>query len=181
MKTGNLKKVFIEYGVAIGIIVIIALMRLADIKIGYAMCNNLYLFSRQLIIIVPCIFILVGLMDAWIPAKWIQQHVGDESGIKGALYMILLAVVQGGPLYGAFPVAYLFWKKGCSMRNVFLYLGAFSTLKAPMMLFEAVFLGWRFTFIRAAISIPVFVLIAEIMTAYAHRNGGLLQKLEKDG
>lgn len=180
MKTVNFKKVSMEYGVAIGTIAIIALMRLADIEIGYTMCDNLYSFLRQLIIIIPCIFILVGLMDAWIPAKWIQQHIGDESGIRGALYVILLAVIQGGPLYGAFPVAYLLWKKGCSMRNVFLYLGAFSTLKAPMMLFEATFLGWRFTLIRAAVAVPVFVVVTEIMTAYARRNGSLLQELEKN-
>ena len=181
MKPVNLKKVIMSHGLAIGIIAIIVLMRLAGIEIGYTMCDNLYSFLCQFIIIIPCIFILIGLMDIWIPAKWIQEHVGNESGIRGALYMILMAVIQVGPLYGAFPVAHLFWKKGCSIRNVFLYLGAFSTIKAPMILFEAVFLGWRFTFIRAAVSIPVFILIAEIMTAYAHRNGGLLQDLEKNG
>ena len=172
------KKILKDYGVALGLIAIIAVMRFAGIEPGYTMSDNFFSFLRQMIVIVPCIFILIGLMVVWIPAKWIQQHVGGESGIKGAAYVILLAIIQGGPLYGAFPVAHLFWKKGCSMRNVFLYLGAFSTLKAPMMLFEAAFLGWRFTLLRAAAAIPVFVLIAEIMTAYVRRNGLLLQELK---
>jgi hypothetical protein len=54
--------------------------------------------------------------------------------------VILLAMLQAGPLYGAFPVAYLLWKKGASIKNIFIYLGAFSTLKILMLTFEIGFL-----------------------------------------
>jgi uncharacterized membrane protein YraQ (UPF0718 family) len=134
-----------------------------------------------MIILVPCIFALIGLMDVWIPNQWIQQRIGEDSGLRGAIYVVMLAVFQGGPLYGAFPVAHLLWKKGCSMRNVFIYLGAFSTVKAPMMLFEAAFLGWKFTLVRSAAALPVFICIAEVMAAYSRRTGVRLNQVEAEG
>jgi uncharacterized membrane protein YraQ (UPF0718 family) len=80
--------------------------------------------------------------------------------------VILLATLQAGPLYGAFPVAHLLWKKGISIRNVFIYLGAFSTLKIPMLTFEMTFLGVRFSLLRTLITIPVFIAIGIIMERY---------------
>jgi uncharacterized membrane protein YraQ (UPF0718 family) len=72
-------------------------------------------------------------------------------------------------LYAAFPVAHLLWKKGASLRNIFVYVGAFSALKVPMVMFEIRFLGWKFSLIRATDSLPVFILIAEAMTRYARQ------------
>lgn len=56
-------------------------------------------------------FILIGLFDVWIPREKIEKHVGSGSGAKGISLMILLAITQVGPLYAAFPVAHLLWKK----------------------------------------------------------------------
>lgn len=181
MKRGERHKVPVEYGIALGLVVMIVVMRFLDMEIGRQMGGNLWLFSRQMIVLVPCIFALIGLMDVWIPNQWIQQRIGEGSGLKGAIYVVMLAVFQGGPLYGAFPVAHLLWKKGCSIRNVFIYLGAFSTLKAPMMLFEAAFLGWKFTLVRSAVALPVFIFIAEVMAAYSRRTGVQMNQLEADG
>jgi uncharacterized membrane protein YraQ (UPF0718 family) len=111
----------------------------------------------------PAIFILIGLVDAWVPKEVVAKHTGEGSGWKSSLWMILLAMLQVGPLYGAFPVAYLMWKKGTSARNIFIYLGAFSSLKLPMLGFEIGFLGIKFTLLRTALSVPVFILIAVTM------------------
>jgi len=48
-------------------------------------------------------------------------------------------------------------------RNVFIYLGAFSAMKIPMLTFEVAFLGWRFSLARTLISIPVFIILAIVM------------------
>ncbi|HPR59232.1 MAG TPA: hypothetical protein PK915_12775, partial [Bacteroidales bacterium] len=77
-----------------------------------------------------------------------------------------LSMAQVGPLYGAFPVAYLLWKKGTSVRNIFIYLGAFCTIKIPMLTFEIGFLGWKFSLIRTLLSIPLIVLIAILLDRY---------------
>lgn len=78
----------------------------------------------------------------------------------------MLAKLQAGPLYGAFPFAYILWKKGCSIRNVFIYLGAFSTIKIPMITFEIGFLGLKFSLLRTLITLPVFIIIGYIMEWY---------------
>lgn len=150
-------------------VVFMLVLLLLDIDFGRRLLRETGTFAMNMIVFIPCMFILIGLLDAWVPKEWIQKHIGDGSGFRGGFYVVLLAMLQGGPLYGAFPTTYLLWKKGCSMRNVFLFLGAFSSLKIPMLLFEAKFLGWQFTLVRALVALPVFVVIAEIMVAYARR------------
>ena len=76
---------------------------------------------------------------------------------------MLLAFLNAGPLYAAFPVAYILWKKGCSPRNIFIYLGSFSSMKLPMLAFEMSFLGITFSLLRIAFTIPVFLIIAFLM------------------
>ena len=117
----------------------------------------------EMISFLPAIFILIGLVDAWVPKEVVAKHTGEGSGWKSSLWMILLAMLQVGPLYAAFPVAYLMWKKGTSPRNIFIYLGAFCTLKLPMLGFEIGFLGIKFTLLRTVLSVPVFILIAIAM------------------
>ena len=79
-------------------------------------------------------------------------------------------MLQVGPLYGAFPVAFLLWRKGASTRNIFIYLGAFTTMKIPMLSFEIGFLGWRFSLMRTLLSLPVFIIIAVIMEKLFERD-----------
>lgn len=149
--------------------VFLALAQVRQIEMGQRLATELCAFLVKMALLLPCVFALIGLLDAWIPSEWTKKQIGEGSGLRGALCVTLLAMFQGGPLYAAFPAAHLLREKGCSIRNVFLYLGAFSSLKIPMALFEASFLGWRFALVRAAIALPVFVLIAEAMAIYIRR------------
>ncbi|MDD5528396.1 MAG: permease [bacterium] len=133
---------------------------------GKIITNNFWLFLKDMIIFLPFMFILIGLFDVWVPKAKIEKHIGNESGIKGIVLVVLLATLQAGPLYGAFPVTYLLWKKGASIKNIFIYLGAFSTLKIPMLAFEVGFLGLKFTLLRTIITLPVFILIGYLMESY---------------
>jgi uncharacterized membrane protein YraQ (UPF0718 family) len=116
-------------------------------------------FIKEMFLFLPLMFILIGLFDVWVPREKIEKHIGHEAGWKGTGLVILLAMLQAGPLYGAFPFAYILWKKGCSIRNVFIYLGAYSTIKIPMLTFEIGFLGLKFSLLRTLISLPVFIAI----------------------
>ncbi|MFW6145601.1 MAG: permease [bacterium] len=120
-------------------------------------------FLKEMLMILPCMFILIGLFDVWIPKEKIEKHVGEGSGLKGMGLMILLAIIQPGSLYVAFPFAHLLWKKGTSLRNIFIYVGMFSAAKIPMLTFEIGFLGLKFSMLRFMLTIPVFILIAVIM------------------
>lgn len=127
---------------------------------------NFWGFFSQMISILPLMFILVGLFDVWIPHDKVARHIGEGSGLKGILSVILLASLQAGPLYGAFPVAYIMWKKGASPRNIFIYLGAYATIKISMVTFEIGFLGLKFSLIRTALTLPVYVAVGFLMERF---------------
>jgi uncharacterized membrane protein YraQ (UPF0718 family) len=119
-----------------------------------------------MITFIPFLFIIVGLFDVWFPKEKIEKHIGKDSGIKGILVVVVLAMLQAGPLYGAFPVAYILYKKGASIKNIFIYLGAFSTLKIPMLGIEIGYLGLKFTLARTLVALPLFILIGYFMEWY---------------
>ena len=120
----------------------------------------------EMVTFVPFLFIIVGLLDVWVPKETIQKYIGRESGIKGIALVVLLAMLQAGPLYGAFPVAYLLYKKGASIRNIFIYLGAFSSMKIPMLGIEIGYLGIRFSLVRTLVSLPLFIAIGYLMERF---------------
>lgn len=128
--------------------------------------THFFSFFKEMIFFLPIMFILIGLGDVWISKEKVTKHIGKNSGFKGIIYVILLSMAQAGPLYGAFPVTYLLWKKGASIRNIFIYIGAFCTIKIPMLTFEIGFLGWKFSLLRTLLTIPIIILIAIIMEKY---------------
>jgi uncharacterized membrane protein YraQ (UPF0718 family) len=73
---------------------------------------------------------------------------------------IALGSAAAGPLYGAFPVAAVLMRKGASFSNILMFIGAWSTTKIPMLLFEMNSLGFRFALARLAIDIPGIIIIA---------------------
>jgi uncharacterized membrane protein YraQ (UPF0718 family) len=155
-----------KYIAPFGFLILIGLSYLFDFAAGEKIGLNFWIFFKEMILFLPLMFILIGLFDVWVPREKIEKHIGRESGWKGTGLVILLATLQAGPLYGAFPFAYILWKKGCSIRNIFIYLGAFATIKIPMITFEIGFLGLRFSLLRTLITLPVFILIGYFMEWY---------------
>jgi uncharacterized membrane protein YraQ (UPF0718 family) len=90
------------------------------------------------------------------------KYTGKGSGLKGVMIAFLIGSAAAGPLYAAFPVAGMMIKKGSSLFNVFIFIGAWSTTKIPMLTFEAANLGVSFTFLRLSLSIVGILLIAII-------------------
>jgi len=136
---------------------------LIGFKPGLVIYSNFNEFFIEMISFIPFLFIIIGLFDVWVPKEMLEKHVGRESGVKGIFLVILLAMLQAGPLYGTFPVAYVLFKKGASVRNIFIYLGAFSSMKLPMLGIEIGYLGIKFTILRTLISLPLFICIGFIM------------------
>ena len=133
-------------------------------------------FIEEMLLFLPVMFILIGLADVWLSPEKVEKYIGKNSGIKGTFFVIILSMAQAGPLYGAFPVTYLLWKKGTSVRNVFIYLGAFSTIKIPLIMFEIGFLGWKFSVIRTLVSLPFIIAIAIIMEKYLENKNFQIKK-----
>lgn len=116
--------------------------------------------TKSMLLVIPPIFILLGLLDVWVPREKMVRFMGQGAGIKGSILAFLLGSFAAGPLYGAFPFAAVLMKKGASLTNIFIFIGAWSTTKIPMLLFEMSALGPTFALARLAIDIPGIVLIA---------------------
>ena len=124
---------------------------------------DITLFSfKEMLLIIPPIFVLLGILDVFIPKETLIKYLGEGSGIRGVIISIFLGSAAAGPLYGAFPVALVLMKKGARFTNVILFLGAWSTTKIPMILFEISALGLKFALTRLAISMCGIFLIAFI-------------------
>ncbi len=117
----------------------------------------------EMLLVIPPIFILLGLLDVWVDRATMMKYTGTGSGLKGILIAFLLGSAAAGPLYAAFPVAGVMLKKGSSLLNVFIFIGAWSTTKIPMLTFEAASLGIIFTITRLALSIVGILIIAAIL------------------
>lgn len=165
-----LKKYRFDIAVIMAFAIFIAYSFISDFVPGIDILRgNFRLFMKELFTLLPLMFILLGLFDVWMPREQVEKHIGEDSGLKGSLIVALLAFMQAGPLYAAFPVAYTLWKKGCSRFNIFLYLGAFSTMKIPMLMFEIGFLGVKFSLLRVALTLPAVIAIAFILQ-HVYRN-----------
>ena len=145
------------------------LLALANIIIGLIMpgigLKSLDLTRANLLemmSVIPPIFILLGLLDVWVDRSTMIRLTGNGSGLKGVLISFLMGSAAAGPLYAAFPVAGMMLKKGSSLMNVFIFIGAWSTTKIPMLTFEAASLGLPFTLTRLALSVIGILAIALI-------------------
>ena len=140
----------------------------AGIKIG----NNFLKFAIDLFKIIPCAFILIGLFEVWVKKETVEKHLGEKSVFFGYFWVILLASTTVGGLYVAFPVAYSLYKKNARLSVLFTYLGAAAVCRIPMTIFEASFLGLKFTLIRLLTSIPL-IIISSILLEYYLKNKNL--------
>ncbi len=114
----------------------------------------------QMLLVIPPVFILLGLLDVWVPRETMVKYMGEKSGLKGMFLAFIIGSFAAGPLYGAFPIASVFMKKGVKFSNLMIFIGAWSTTKIPMLMFEMTYMGMKFALTRLAVDIPGIILIA---------------------
>lgn len=127
-------------------------------KPGKLIGHNFITFSIEMLKILPCAFILIGLFEVWVKNESVEKHLGKDSGAIGYLWVILLAGTTVGGLYVAFPVAYSLFKKGAKLSIIFTYIGASAICRIPMTIFESSFMGIKFSLIRLIVSVPLVIL-----------------------
>lgn len=116
----------------------------------------------EMLSVIPPIFLLLGLLDVWVDRETMMKYMGPKSGIRGVILAFLLGSAAAGPLYAAFPVAGILLKKGSKFSNVLIFIGAWSTTKVPLLLFEVTAMGTQFTLARLAIDMIGIVVIAYV-------------------
>lgn len=151
-------RVFIITAAAMGILTLI------NSQLGLKALSISSYSVKEMLLVIPPIFILLGLLDVWVPREIMIKFMGEGSGVKGVILAILLGSAAAGPLYGAFPVAAVFMKKGVKFSNILIFIGAWSTTKIPMLLFEISALGAKFALTRLLVDIPGIIIIAFVLS-----------------
>ena len=104
--------------------------------------------------ILPPVMVLMGLLDVWVPRQMVEAHLGQDAGLRGAGFAILLGTAAAGPLYAAFPIAISLRNKGARVANVVIFLGTWAAIKIPMIIMESSFIGLRFALLRLMFTVP---------------------------
>jgi uncharacterized membrane protein YraQ (UPF0718 family) len=120
-------------------------------------------YLKEMILIMPPVFILMGLMEVWIPKDKIKNWLGSGSGIKGVVLSFALGTLPTGPLYVAFPMAGSLLRKGAGIGNMVIFLGSWGALKIPQLMVEIKFLGVSFTVLRFFLTLAALLLIGPLM------------------
>ena len=152
-----------KYRFAIFSIIGMMLLAIINVELGIKALSITGSSLIEMLTIIPPVFILLGLLDVWIPREVMMKYLGEHSGIGGVLISIILGSAAAGPLYGAFPIAAVFMKKGVKFSNILVFIGAWSTTKIPMFMFELSSLGPRFAITRMVVDLIGIIVMAYIL------------------
>lgn len=142
-----------------------------DFRPGEEMAANFLAFAAQMMKVLPWVFVLIGLFEVWVKPETVERYMGEKAGLRGHLWAVLLAGANIGGLLVALPVAYSLHRKGAGLAVVFTYLGASAITRIPMTMFEASFLGLRFSLVRLFVSLPLVVLSSMALGAHLTKRG----------
>lgn len=165
-----MKKLFKRYRFFIAAVVAVGILTIFNASIGMKSFSIAAYSFKEMALVIPPVFVLLGLLDIWVPRETMMKYMGERSGVKGVILSIIIGSAAAGPLYGAFPVAAVFMKKGVKFSNILIFIGAWSTTKIPMLLFEVSALGSRFAITRLLIDIPGIIIIAYLLSAFISKD-----------
>lgn len=148
---------------AIIVLLIYAILFVISPDKAKASVNNTFYYLKELFEILPLIFVLTMVVDAWVPKEVIYGKLGENSGIIGNIFSLILGSVSAGPIYAAFPLTKLLLKKGASVSNAVIILSAWAVIKVPMLVNEAKFLSLKFMALRWTFTVIAILIMGFIM------------------
>lgn len=148
--------------------------------IGIQSIKNSGYYIKEMLFIMPVIFVLTALLDTWVPKRTIIKYLGGGSGLRGILLSFALGAVSAGPIYAAFPVCVMLHKKGATIKNTIIILSSWAVIKIPMLLNETKFLGAKFMFIRWILTVTA-ILIFSWIASYIVRDEDIPEHGDKAG
>lgn len=146
-------------------LVMLVIISIVDIRYTYKAFDNTYNQIISMLIIVPPIFILIGLFDVWVPKETVIKLMGEKSGARGMFLAFFLGAFSAGPTIAAFPLAMIMLKKGASYSNVIFFLMVWSSLKLPIVFYQITTLGLKFSMVINTTMLIVFI-ISALLTSF---------------
>jgi len=147
-------------------LVIVALayivMFIAKPEMGIESVKSSGYYIKEMLMIMPVIFVLTALLDIWVPKEKIMRYLGKDAKAKGVFLSFVVGSISAGPVYAAFPMCVMLHKKGASIRNIVIILSSWAVIKIPMLLNEAKFLGLKFMAIRWVLTVIAIIIFSWI-------------------
>lgn len=119
-------------------------------------------YIKEMLMIMPVIFILTALLDMWVPKEKIMRYLGKDAKAKGVILSFVVGSISAGPVYAAFPMCVMLHRKGASIRNIVIILSSWAVIKIPMLLNEAKFLGPKFMAVRWVLTVVAIIIFSWI-------------------
>lgn len=152
------KKDIILYSITIIFLIFTLVSYLIGFTPGVKLLNNFWEYIKFILSVMPAVFLIIGLFNVWVKRDTVMKHMGQGSGVRGYILATLLAFTCIGGLFAALPISKQLYDKGSKISVIMTYLGAACVCRIPMTLWEASLLGWEFTIIRFAVSLPLIIL-----------------------
>lgn len=131
-------------------------------QMGVQAVKNSGYYIKEMLLIMPVIFVLTALLDKWVPKQTIMRYLGQDSKFKGILLSFALGAISAGPVYAAFPICIMLHKKGASIRNIVIILSSWAVIKIPMLINEIKFLGPQFMLVRWVLTVAAILVFSWI-------------------
>lgn len=144
---------------------------LSKFDLGIRVWNNFLVFAKDMVLILPPAFVLIGLFDVWAKRESVEKHFGDNNNPLRFLWSVLLASTTVGGTFVAFPLANSMYHKGAKYSSIITYITAASLFMIPMSIMEASMLGIKFTIIRLIGSLPFIIVGAILLEKYFEKSG----------
>lgn len=125
-------------------------------------------YLKEMLTIMPVIFILTALLDTFVPKETIMKCLGKSAKGKGVFLSFVLGSISAGPIYAAFPFCVMLHKKGAAIRNIVIILSAWAVIKIPMLLNEVKFLGFKFMAVRYVLTICAILIFSYVAGKVIH-------------
>lgn len=152
-----------------------------DRTLAITSINNSTYYIKEMLMIMPIIFVLTALLDTWINKDTIMKYLGKKSKLKGIILSFVLGSVSAGPIYAAFPICVMLHKKGASIRNIIIILSSWAVIKVPMLINEVKFLGPTFMIVRWILTIIAILIFSFISDKIIKDEDLAVDKSYRDG
>lgn len=164
-----MKKFLKQFKLPLGVALVYILLFVFSPDIARRSSEVTWEYFLEMAFILPPVFILMGLMEVWLPKDKIQKWLGNDSGLRGGFFSLALGTLPTGPVYVAFPLAASLLHKGASITNVVIFLGSWAALKIPQLMVEIKFLGLPFALTRFALTTIALIIMGLFMKAVLTR------------
>ena len=167
------KRDIILYTITVTFLIFALVSVIIEFEPGKSLLKNFWDYIKFILLLMPAVYLLIGLFNVWVKKETVIKHMGHNSGIKGYILAVILAFAVVGGLFAALPISKQLHDKGSRLSVIMTYLGASCVCRIPMTLFEASLLGWEFTAIRFLVSLPLIILSSIFMEKVFGKNTGI--------